>query len=430
MKSSTVEVIESGITRRLLTISTLLIGACIVLFIGWTVFTKVDEIAKAKGAVIPEGERQVIQSELGGKLKTIFVKRGQLVEIGDSIVEFDATFQTSALEELNSKEATLKLSIERMTALIEEREPDFTQYETQYPEVVAEQRAELAATKSLYFKKRVVLEKESERIAEELNGVDRQIPSEVRQLRSSQKELNILIKGQKSGSISQVRVLEMRQKIASIETELEQAKAKKAVLIKQAESNQSKIEQLLAEAKLEVSKERSKAVSELSALNARLRSGEAKVSNTLVTSPVKGLVQSLPTTRSGGVIKPGGTVVEIVPVDGRAAFKAKLSPRDVGFVSVGQPARVKVDAFDYSRFGALKGTVTEISPTTSQTDRGEIYYDVFVQVEKGYFGNDPARFIIIPGMTGEVDITTGEKTVFQYLWKPIYTNVSRAFGER
>ncbi|MEZ9905985.1 HlyD family type I secretion periplasmic adaptor subunit [Vibrio breoganii] len=430
MKSSTVEVIESGITRRLLTISTLLIGACIVLFIGWTVFTKVDEIAKAKGAVIPEGERQVIQSELGGKLKTIFVKRGQLVEIGDSIVEFDATFQTSALEELNSKEATLKLSIERMTALIEEREPDFTQYETQYPEVVAEQRAELAATKSLYFKKRVVLEKESERIAEELNGVDRQIPSEVRQLRSSQKELNILIKGQKSGSISQVRVLEMRQKIASIETELEQAKAKKAVLIKQAESNQSKIEQLLAEAKLEVSKERSKAVSELSALNARLRSGEAKVSNTLVTSPVKGLVQSLPTTRSGGVIKPGGTVVEIVPVDGRAAFKAKLSPRDVGFVSVGQPARVKVDAFDYSRFGALKGTVTEISPTTSQTDRGEIYYDVFVQVEKGYFGNDPARFTIIPGMTGEVDITTGEKTVFQYLWKPIYTNVSRAFGER
>ncbi|MEZ9925674.1 secretion protein HylD [Vibrio breoganii] len=430
MKSSTVEVIESGITRRLLTISTLLIGACIVLFIGWTVFTKVDEIAKAKGAVIPEGERQVIQSELGGKLKTIFVKRGQLVEIGDSIVEFDATFQTSALEELNSKEATLKLSIERMTALIEEREPDFTQYETQYPEVVAEQRAELAATKSLYFKKRVVLEKESERIAEELNGVDRQIPSEVRQLRSSQKELNILIKGQKSGSISQVRVLEMRQKIASIETELEQAKAKKAVLIKQAESNQSKIEQLLAEAKLEVSKERSKAVSELSALNARLRSGEAKVSNTLVTSPVKGLVQSLPTTRSGGVIKPGGTVVEIVPVDGRAAFKAKLSPRDVGFVSVGQPARVKVDAFDYSRFGALKGTVTEISPTTSQTNRGEIYYDVFVQVEKGYFGNDPARFTIIPGMTGEVDITTGEKTVFQYLWKPIYTNVSRAFGER
>lgn len=430
MKSSTVEVIESGITRRLLTISTMLIGSCIVLFIGWTVLTKVDEIAKAKGAVIPEGERQVIQNELGGKLKKIFVKRGQLVEVGDPIVEFDATFQTSALEELNAKEATLQLSIERMTALIEEREPDFSQYETQYPEVVAEQRAELAATKSLYFKKRVVLEKESERIAEELNGVDRQIPSEVRQLRSSQKELNILIKGQKSGSISQVRVLEMRQTIASIETELEQAKAKKAVLIKQAESNQSKIEQLLAEAKLEVSKERSKAVSDLSELNARLRSGQAKVSNTLVTSPVKGLVQSLPTTRSGGVIQPGGTVVEIVPVDGRAAFKAKLSPRDVGFVSVGQSARIKVDAFDYSRFGALKGTVTEISPTTSQTERGEIYYDVFVEIEKGYFGNDPARFTIIPGMTGEVDITTGEKTVFQYLWKPIYTNVSRAFGER
>ncbi|OBT15524.1 secretion protein HylD [Vibrio sp. UCD-FRSSP16_10] len=430
MHKSTVEVIESGITRRLLTTSSLLIGACIILFIGWTVLTKVDEIAKAKGAVIPEGERQIIQSELGGKLKRIMVKRGQLVNVGDPIVEFDPTFQTTALEELDSKEATLRLRIERMTALIEERKPDFSLYEKRYPDVVAEQRAQLAATKSLYLKKRVVLEKESERIDEELKGISRQIPAENRQLSSTQKELNILVKGEKSGNISKVRVLEMRQKIAALESDLEQGKSKKAVLMKQAESNQSKIEQLLAEAKLEISKDRAKAVSELSALNARIRSGKAKLSNTLVTSPVKGLVQSLPTTRNGGVIKPGGTVVEIVPVDGTSSFKAKLSPRDVGFVSIGQAARVKVDAFDYSRFGALKGKVTEISPTTSQTQRGEIYYDVIIELDKGYFGDDPSRFNIIPGMTGEGDITTGEKTVFQYLWKPIYTNVSHAFGER
>ncbi|CAM4108687.1 HlyD family type I secretion periplasmic adaptor subunit [Vibrio neonatus] len=430
MNNSSVEVIESRITRRLLTTSSLLIGACIILFIGWTVFTKVDEIAKAKGAVIPEGERQVIQSELGGKLKHIFVKRGQLVNVGDPIVEFDATFQTTALEELHSKEATLRLRIERKTAFIEEREPDFSQYEKDYPDVVAEQRAQLKAARSLFLKKRIVLQKESERIDEELKGVISQLPAEVRQLESSQKELDILLKGQKTGNISQVRVLEMRQKIAALESEYEQSKSKKAVLIKQAESNKSKEEQLKATGKLEVSKERAKAVSELSALYARLRSGRAKVENTLVTSPVKGLVQSLPTTRNGGVIKPGGTVVEIVPIDGTSSFKAKLSPRDVGFVSVGQAARVKVDAFDYSRFGALQGKVSEISPTTSQTQRGEIYYDVIVELDKGYFGDDPARFRIIPGMTGEANITTGEKTVFQYLWKPIYTNVSHAFGER
>ncbi|MEZ9706289.1 HlyD family type I secretion periplasmic adaptor subunit [Vibrio breoganii] len=430
MSDNHVEVIESGAIKRLLGYSTLLIAICVAAFAAWSVLTKVDEIAKAKGAVIPEGERQVIQSELGGKLKTVFVKRGDLIEVGDSIVEFDDTFQASALDELKAQEASLKLTIERLTALIEEREPNYSEYEESYPAVVAEQRAQLAAAKKVYFQKRIVLEKESEQIAGQLKSIDRELPAAIRQLRASQNELAILEKGLKTGSISKIRVLEMRQTIASIEAEVEQDKGKKAVLVNQAEATVLKIDQLLAEAKLEASKERSKAVDELSALRARLRSGQAKVSNTLVTSPVKGLIQSLPTTKRGGVIQPGGTIVEIVPVEGKARFKAKLSPRDIGFVSVGQSARVKVDAFDYSRFGALKGTVINISPTTSQTERGEIYYDVTVDVEKAYFRDNPEQFTILPGMTGEVDITTGEKTVFQYLWKPIYTNVSRAFGER
>lgn len=430
MEHENPEVIESKNTQRLLSMSTYIISACVVLFVAWTMLTQVDEIAKAKGSVIPEGERQVLQSELGGKLKKVYVKRGQLVEVGDPIVEFDSTYQSTALDELESQQASLILGIERMSALIEEREPDFTQYAVAYPNVVSEQQAQLAATKALWSRKKAVLEKESERIAEELRGVNREIPAERRQLNSSQEELKILEQGRAKGNISKIRVLEMRQKIGSIEAELEQAKGKKAVLLKQAESNQTKIDQLHAENILEIRKEKSKAVSDLSALNARVRSGQAKVTGTLLLAPVKGLIQSLPTTHNGSVIQPGGTVAEIVPVEGRAAFKAKLSPRDIGFVSVGQAARVKIDAFDYSRFGALNGTVTEISPTTSQTERGEIYYDVVIEVDRGYFRNDPERFAILPGMTGEVDITTGEKTVFQYLWKPIYTNVSRAFGER
>lgn len=99
-------------------------------------------------------------------------------------------------------------------------------------------------------------------------------------------------------------------------------------------------------------------------------------------------------------------------------------------MSIGQPARIKVDAFDYSRFGALKGEVEKISPTTSKSERGDIYYEVTVSVDKPYFRDNPESFSILPGMTGEVNITTGEKSVFQYLWKPIYTNVSAAFGER
>ncbi|CAH8204227.1 Membrane fusion protein (MFP) family protein [Vibrio aestuarianus] len=424
------ELVESQNTARTLALATWSVALCVIAFVIWSVVTQVDEIAKAKGAVIPEGEKQVLQSEIGGKLKQILVKEGQLVEKGQPLVEFDATFQRTALEELKSQQVTLLASVERMNALLEEREPNLAEFEVDYPEIVSQQKAQLNAQKALYFQKRVVLEKESEQIAEQLRSVEKSLPSYERELNATEQELNILEKGYEAGNISRLRVLEMRQKLASIEQKIEEARGKKSVLIRQADSNDQKIVQLLAEAKAKVSDDRSKAVSDLSALNARVRSSQAKLTNTMLVSPLQGLVQSLPNTQDGGVIQPGGTVVEIVPIGGKADFKAQLSPRDIGFVRVGQSTRIKVDAFDYSRFGALKGLVESISPTTSQSERGEIFYEVIVSVDKPYFRDNPEQFVILPGMTGEVDITTGEKSVFQYLWKPIYTNVSVAFGER
>ncbi|KDN28789.1 secretion protein HylD [Vibrio fortis] len=424
------ELVESQNTARTLALATWSVALCVIAFVTWSVVTQVDEIAKAKGAVIPEGEKQVLQSAIGGKLKQILVKEGQLVEKGQPLVEFDATFQRTALEELKSQQVTLLASIERMNALLDDREPNFGEFEIDFPEIVSQQKAQLNAQKGLYYQKRIVLEKDSEQIAEQLRVVEKSLPSYDKELSATKQELNILEKGYKAGNISRLRVLEMRQKLASIEQKIEEARGKKSVLIKQADSNDQKIEQLLAEAKAKVSDDRSKAVSDLSALNARVRSSQAKLTNTMLVSPLQGLVQSLPSTQNGGVIQPGGTVVEIVPVGGKADFKARLSPRDIGFVNVGQPTRIKIDAFDYSRFGALKGEVESISPTTSQSERGEIYYEVVVSVETPYFRDNPESFSILPGMTGEVDITTGEKSVFQYLWKPIYTNISVAFGER
>lgn len=424
------ELVESQNTARTLALATWSVALCVIAFVTWSVVTQVDEIAKAKGAVIPEGEKQVLQSAIGGKLKKILVKEGQLVEKGQPLVEFDATFQRTALEELKSQQVTLIASIERMNALLDNREPNFGEFEIDFPEIVSQQKAQLNAQKALYFQKRIVLEKDSEQIAEQLRSVEKSLPSYMKELGATKQELSILEKGYKAGNISRLRVLEMRQKLASIEQKIEEARGKKSVLMKQADSNDQKIQQLLAEEQAKVSDDRSKAVSDLSALNARVRSSEAKLTNTLLVSPLQGLVQSLPSTQNGGVIQPGGTVVEIVPVGGKADFKARLSPRDIGFVNVGQPTRIKIDAFDYSRFGALKGEVESISPTTSQSERGEIYYEVVVSVETPYFRDNPESFSILPGMTGEVDITTGEKSVFQYLWKPIYTNISVAFGER
>lgn len=232
------------------------------------------------------------------------------------------------------------------------------------------------------------------------------------------------------GNVSQLQVLQQREKLSSVDNQIKQAQSQQEVLERRLATIDAQIDQQWSEAVLNYNTQRSQAATDLAALGARVRSGEERVFDTVIRSPLHGLVQTIPTTLNGAVIAPGGTIAEIVPIDGKAKFKARLSPRDIGFVSVGQHARVKIDAFDYSRFGALNGEVSLISPTTSQDERGQVYYEVEIEVEQTYFGNDPSSFVILPGMTGEVDIATGEKTVFQYLWKPIYTNVSRAFGER
>ncbi len=143
-KSQYAEAIESQQTKKLLSGITYSIALCVIAFGTWSAVTQVDEIAKAKGTVVPEGERQIIQSDIGGKLKTISVAEGDMVEEGQVLVEFDATFQTTALEELKAQQASLNLTIERLSSLIDEREPNFDLYQSQYPELVAQQRAQRA----------------------------------------------------------------------------------------------------------------------------------------------------------------------------------------------------------------------------------------------------------------------------------------------
>lgn len=202
-KSQYAEAIESQQTKKLLSVITYSIALCVIAFGTWSAVTQVDEIAKAKGTVVPEGERQIIQSDIGGKLKTISVAEGDMVEEGQVLVEFDATFQTTALEELKAQQASLNLTIERLSSLIDEREPDFDLYQSQYPELVAQQRAQRSAQIALYYQKRIVLEKEAEQIAEQLRSTEKAIPAYERQLSASKQELSILQKRTKKAVIFQ-----------------------------------------------------------------------------------------------------------------------------------------------------------------------------------------------------------------------------------
>jgi adhesin transport system membrane fusion protein len=149
-----------------------------------------------------------------------------------------------------------------------------------------------------------------------------------------------------------------------------------------------------------------------------------------VRSPVKGTVKEIKLRTLGAVVRPGEDLMEIVPLEDTLLVEAQIRPSDIAFIRPGQQATIKITAYDYGIYGGLEGTVEQISADTIEDEEGNRFFRVRMVSDKNFLG-DPGRPLpIIPGMTASVDILTGEKTVFQYLMKPILKAKDTALRER
>ena len=424
------DVIEAPIERRLIKFITYFITISITVWFLWSVFTTIEEVAKAHGSVVPLGHKQVIQSKLGGTIESVAVEEGEMVKKGQVLVSFVATNSQSAVASLRSEQASLLLKLERLDAFTDQREPDFTAYDKTYPKLVIHNHRALNNMNREFNAVKNSSTSEIAKSKAEYNSVRRLIPTLQKQVNSSKKTVEMMDTLLKTGAVSKVKRLEEIQKLNSHIRELQEMRGKREVLLKTFNNLNDQLAQKEASLLKDVGEKETEVQVNLLKVEAQLVASNSTVRENTITSPVDGIVQSIPTTNEGGVIQQGGTVAIIVPTTKTALLEAKITPRDIGFVVLGEPARVKIDAFDYSRFGALNGIVESISPTTDSDQRGGVFYKVRISIKKPYFGDDPDKFNLIPGMTGEADIVTGKKTVFQYLWKPVFTNVMNAFGER
>ncbi|GIU50065.1 MULTISPECIES: HlyD family type I secretion periplasmic adaptor subunit [Shewanella] len=424
------EAIEAPAERKMIRNVILIITGSILCMLIWSVFTDVEEISKSKGQVVPLGHRQVIQSRAGGTIASVVVEEGDVVKKGDILASFVSIDSLSAEEELTSKRANLIMRIERYDAFAEQREADFSEFAIEYPELL---RLHTSALRRMN-EERIAMEQLSEsdiaKTQAELDGLKAEIPPLSDQIQTAEQTLKMMLSVTAEQAVSKLRILESQQKLDSYMRELKSMESKQQVLSKNLINLERQLKQKQASLFKEVGERRTDTQAELLGVVARLKSSDSLVSQNTVTAPVDGIIQSIPTSSTGSVIQPGGTVAVIVPMTKTGLMEIKLSPRDIGFVHVGQSARIKIDAFDYSRYGALDGVVKRISPSTDSDEKGGVFYKVQLSIDKPYFLDNPSQFELIPGMTGEADIVTGEKSVFQYLWKPVFTNINEAFGER
>lgn len=171
-------------------------------------------------------------------------------------------------------------------------------------------------------------------------------------------------------------------------------------------------------------------IGELAQVQRSIAKLEDRVKRLVVRAPVRGIVKGLKVHTVGGVIPAGGQVLDIVPVDEEMVVEAKINPRDVGHIHLGQPVQVKVTTYDFARYGGITGVLESVSATTFVDEAGDPYYKGMVRLDRSYVGHDPTLNQVLPGMTVQADINTGKKTLLQYFLKPIYSSIDSSFRER
>jgi membrane fusion protein, adhesin transport system len=399
--------------------------------IVWASLAKVDEVTKGDAKVIPSRQLQVIQSFDGGVVTEILVKEGQVVDAGQLLLKVDETRATSGVRESAAQSFALKTKLARLKALAEDQ--DFAPPEPAKDN--AEEQRVIDEERQLYDNKRNELqamisinEQQLEQREQELNEMQARRDAAARTLELSQQELTKTRPLLATGAVSEVDVLRLERDVNRSKGEREQATAQIARARASISEARRKIEETELAFRNEARRDLSDVLGRLNALNEGAVALADKVDKAQVKSPVRGRVQRLLANTVGGVVSPGKDIVEIVPLDDSLVLEAKVQPRDIAFIHPGQAATVKFTAYDFGIYGGLDATVENISPDTVTDERGQnTYYVVRVKTKKINFSD---KMPIIPGMTAEVDILTGKKTVMSYLLKPVLKAHSYALRER
>ncbi len=400
----------------------------LVALIVWAALAQVDEVTRGDARVISSRQLQIVQSLDGGVVVEILVKEGEVVEAGQLLLRVDETRATSGLRESEVQGVALRARTARLRALATDSpfEPPAASNDQEKRTIEGERQlyelrlAELSA--QLAINRQQLAQRQQELVEMQARRASAQ-----RSLELTQQELTQTRPLLATGAVSQVDILRLERDVTKHRGDAEQAKAQIARVEAAIGESQRKAQETELSFRSEARRDLAEAMGKLNALNEGAVGLADRVSKAQVKSPVRGRVQRLLANTVGGVVQPGKDIVEIVPLDDTLVLEARVAPKDIAFIRPGQAATVKFTAYDFSIYGGLDATVENISPDTVVDERGNAFYLVRVRTRLAGF-ND--KLPIIPGMTAEVDVLTGKKSVLSYLLKPVLKVQAYALRER
>ncbi len=414
------------------------IVAFFIIAVVWASLAQIDEITRGEGKVITASQTQYVQNLEGGIIEKILVQEGESVKKDQVLFQLDNVRFASAYREGHQGELGLRARVARLTSEVQGAP-------LRMPAEVLKSAPALAENEIAVHRARLtdlagrnaVLKEQLAQRSQELVELRSRRDRTSEQLEILTREIAITAPMVKAGAVSEVELLRLQRESTRIRTELDAATLAIPRVQSTIEEARRKIQDNDSQFRSQAAGELSAARNELAKVAEAVPGLEDRMARTLVRSPVNGVVKTIANKTPGGVVQPGTSMAEIVAVEDSLLVEARIRPQDIAFVSVGQKATVKLAAYDYSIYGGAEGRIVYVSADSIQPQAAsqsgqspEPYYLAHVRTTRPGIEYRGKLLPAIPGMTGQVDVLTGRRSVLHYLLKPINKTLQRALTER
>lgn len=403
----------------------------VVLFFIWAFFAHVDEITRGSGEVVPSRHSQIVQSLEGGILQDLLVKEGDLVKKDQILMRLKNV--AFASEEKGAEAKLYSLSLRKARLEAEAKGTDFVipdEMKAKSDSLAENERNLFLSRQEEYQNALNMIENKIEGVSAQIEETKSQIARDSQNISLIQKELAITSKMVAQKAAPQIEEIRLRRELNDANGSLRGAQDKKSGLESDLNAAKKQKEDQEDKFRSQALGELNEVETELSGLLESLKGMGDRVDRAEIRSPVEGVVNNIAIRTVGGVVEPAMKLAEIVPVGDELKVQARVLPSDIAFLKVGQKARVKLTAYDSSRYGYLDGEVSRVGASSVNGPKGDVFFEIEVRTHKSYLGSAEHPLPITSGMVAEVNIITGKKSILEYLMRPFLRLKDRAFTER
>ena len=388
------------------------------IFIYWASVSEVDETVRGSGTVVPSGQTKIIQHLEGGIIQKIFVKEGESVKVGQPLFKLSQAFFLSDQKEKQIELLALYASEKRLKAEIaEESELSYDpEYNKKIPNIIKTEKSIFEANNQAFKEELELLNDTINKKKYEIHEMTNKLANLQIELKIAKENVEIQSRLVKQGASSRQMYLTALAKKQSFVTERQSLKNKIPITKEELKEARQKFKNFKSKAHVKQLDELADVRLKISKLIERSKANSDREIRKTIKSPVNGTIKKIYFHTIGGIVKPGDPVVEITPIGDSLLILGRIKTSDRARVWIGQQVSVTITAFDFSRYGSLDGTLVAISPDSFTDEQGMSYYEVKVSTTKAAFGENE---IVLPGMSAEINILTGKKTIMEYILKPL-----------